>query len=181
MRLIDLCHHRWSLPILAELHVTRGARFVALVNRLAVSGETLRRTLASLVELGLVMPNPGHGHPLRPEYVLSPAGAQAGSSASVLLKALADLDAIDVGLKKWTLPTLSSLGDGSDQRFSELQRTLERVSPRALTLTLRDLDHAGLTERRIAPTYPPMSLYRLADRAQPIVVQLRLIGEASGS
>ena len=44
------------------------------MNRLGVGRESLRATLDALRELGLVQPTPGHGHPMRPEYLLTAAG-----------------------------------------------------------------------------------------------------------
>src|SRR4029079_6119097 len=70
----NLLHNRWSVPVLAELARgdAGGGRFANLRRRLGVSGESRRRTLATLVEAGLVARNPGHGHPLRADYVLTP-------------------------------------------------------------------------------------------------------------
>src|SRR4249919_2574906 len=56
----SLFHFRWSLPVLAELHRNGGAKFVTLSQRLGVGRETLRRTLDSLVDAGLVARNPGY-------------------------------------------------------------------------------------------------------------------------
>ena len=75
-RLAQLFHHRWAVPVLAELHRTSGSRFVTLHRRLGIGRESLRRTLASLAEQDLVARNPGYGHPLRPEYVLTPNRAR---------------------------------------------------------------------------------------------------------
>ena len=62
-RFVALFHHRWAVPVLAELHRgAGGAKFVTLVNRLGIGRDSLRRTLAALIERGWVMPNPGHGH-----------------------------------------------------------------------------------------------------------------------
>src|SRR5947207_13068422 len=69
---IRLFHHRWAVPVLAELRRERGSRFVTLANRIGVTRDSLRRTLSALIDDGLVERNPGYGHPLRPEYVLTP-------------------------------------------------------------------------------------------------------------
>ncbi|MGH2451320.1 MAG: winged helix-turn-helix transcriptional regulator, partial [Candidatus Limnocylindria bacterium] len=74
MSISALFHHRWAAPVLAELDRSRGSRFVTLSNRLALSRESLRRTLTALIDAGLVMKNPGYGHPLRPEYILTERG-----------------------------------------------------------------------------------------------------------
>ena len=44
-QLVDLFHHRWTIPTIAELHRTGGAKLVTLVSRLAVSRGALRQTL----------------------------------------------------------------------------------------------------------------------------------------
>src|SRR5918911_3561105 len=98
--LIALFHHRWSAPVLAEILRQRGSRFAALAGTLGVGRESLRRTLESLLELGLVARNPGYGHPLRPEYVLTPRGRAAAERCASLLEIADD----EVVLRKWTLP-----------------------------------------------------------------------------
>ena len=69
-----LSRHRWALPILAHLSGTGGSRFVPLAAALGMSRDALRQTLDSLMALGLVTPNPGYGHPTRPEYILTDEG-----------------------------------------------------------------------------------------------------------
>jgi DNA-binding HxlR family transcriptional regulator len=161
----SLFHFRWSLPVLAELHRGGGTKFVTLANRLGVGRETLRRTLDALVDADLVARNPGYGHPLRPEYVLTPRGRQIGPAAARLVDALRAEGLDDVGLKKWSLPVVLELA--VERRFAELRAAL-RVSPRALTLALKDLAHAGLVERRVHDGFPPSTTYRLTGRARRI-------------
>ena len=55
---------RLIFRFLAELHRSRGSRVVTLSNRLGLGRESLRRTLNALIDAGLVMKNPGYGHPL---------------------------------------------------------------------------------------------------------------------
>ena len=69
--LTKLVHHRWNIAIVAELHRSNGAKFVTLANRLELGHSTLKRCLNALIDLGLVRRNPGYGHPLRPEYLLT--------------------------------------------------------------------------------------------------------------
>src|SRR4029450_5423618 len=85
---VALFHNRWSVPILAELHRQRGSRFVTLARTLGLSRESLRRTLAALTESGLVGRNPGYGHPLRPEYVLTRAGERIATACGPLVETL---------------------------------------------------------------------------------------------
>jgi DNA-binding HxlR family transcriptional regulator len=162
-----LFHHRWAAPILAELDRSKGSRFVTLSNRLGLSRESLRRTLAALIDAGLVMKNPGYGHPLRPEYVLTDRGRAVAPACARLIAALDRLGASDVGLKKWSMPAVLALA-GGECRYSELRKRLPEVTPRALALALKDLGAAGLVERRVRPDYPPATVYRLRPRARPL-------------
>ena len=61
---------------------------------------------------------------------------------------------------KWTLLVVSVLADG-EKRFSELRRTIEGISQRMLTLTLRGLERDGLVTRTVFPTIPPRVQYEL--------------------
>ena len=171
--LVALFHNRWSVPILAELHRQRGSRFVTLARTLGMSRESLRRTLAALIESGLVGRNPGYGHPLRPEYVLTARGERIASRSRPLVELLRGRGLEEVGLKKWSMPVVYALAD-EPLRFSELRDRLEGVSPRALTLALKELEATGVVERRVTDDYPPATSYRLAPDARRLA---SLVGE----
>jgi DNA-binding HxlR family transcriptional regulator len=170
--LAQLLHHRWSAPVLAELHRRRGARFVALERQLGISRESLRTTLAALLDSGLVLRNPGYGHPLRPEYLLTDEGARLAPTLDRLLAVLADVGAERVGLKKWSMPVVGALANGP-RRFSELRDDLMDVTPRALVLALKDLEAAGLVARRVTSDYPPATVYRLTAAGSRVASALR--------
>ena len=167
--LVALCHHRWTLPVLAEIERTRGSRFATLGGRLGVSNESLRRTLRALEADGLVARNTGYGHPLRPEYVFTRRGGRLGPRARRLLDALSGHE--EIGLKKWSLPVLAALDE--PRRFSELGAALPNVTPRALTLALKDLLAAGLVRRTVLEGYPPSTVYELTPAARPIAAAAR--------
>jgi DNA-binding HxlR family transcriptional regulator len=160
-----LFHHRWAVPVLAELRRRRGARFVELRNALDVPRDSLARTLGALIDAQLVARNPGHGHPLRPEYILTPDGAQIADVCSRLLAKLDGLE--EVALRKWSMPIIRALGEGP-LRFSAVRSALAGVTPRALALALKDLQGAGLVDRTVTDDYPPATLYGLTTRAQPL-------------
>jgi DNA-binding HxlR family transcriptional regulator len=174
--LVSLCHHRWSLPVLAEIGRTGGIRFATLTGRLGVAGESLRRTLAYLQEEGLVSRNTGYGHPLRPEYVLTPPGRDLAPRARKLHSALAGRE--DVGLKKWSVPVLAELDE--PRRFSELRAALP-ASPRALALALKDLESAGLVRRTVTSDRPPQVRYAATRSARPIAAAARELRSPPGA
>ncbi len=152
--LIDLFHHRWAPPALALLGERGGARFVELQRRLGVGRDSLRRALDRLIELGYARHNPGYGHPLRPEYVVTARGRDAAALASRVL-ATADHETL---LHKWSVPVLAGLGE--ERRFSELRAGLPGVTPRALALALQELEAARLVRREVLATRPPSTVYR---------------------
>jgi|SRR5215218_5524335 len=154
-QLIGLFHHRWAPPALALLTERGGARFVELQRKLGVGHDSLRRALDGLLELGYARRNPGYGHPLRPEYLVTAAGRRAGASCARVLAA-GDRQVL---LRKWSVPTLAQLDE--PRRFSELREALPRVTPRALALALQDLEAAGLVDREVLDTRPPSTLYRV--------------------
>ena len=132
-----LTHHRWAIPIIALLHAEKGAKFVQLVNRLKLSRDALTRSLTALNELGLATRNSGYGHPLRPEYILTPSGAKLGAACVELNHWLESHNLQESLLNKWSLPVL--LATRSKSRFSDLKRALPDITARALTLTLKTL------------------------------------------
>ena len=170
-RLATLCHYRWVVPVLAELRRSRGSRSVTLEKRLGISRDSLRRTLEALISRGWAMRNPGHGHPLRPEYILTPTGAELAPWCVRLMRVLAALNAHGTVLRKWSMPVALALRSGRT-RFSEVRAFVPGLTPRALTLTLKDLQREGLVERLISDGYPPATCYRLTPRARKLKAML---------
>jgi DNA-binding HxlR family transcriptional regulator len=79
---------------------------------------------------------------------------------------------------KWTLLVLRDLADSS-QRFCELERSLEGISPRTLSLRLRALEAQGIVERRTYPEVPPRVEYALTDKGKalvPLIEDMRAYG-----
>jgi DNA-binding HxlR family transcriptional regulator len=162
--LIALFHHRWAPPALALLDDRDGARFVELQRKLDVGHDSLRRALDALIELGYVRRNPGYGHPLRPEYVITAAGRGSAEVARRASRATTR----ETLLRKWSVPVLAELGGG--RRFSELRAALPGVTPRALALALRELEEARLVRREVLPTRPPSTLYRASRRGAAVLL-----------
>jgi DNA-binding HxlR family transcriptional regulator len=173
--LIALFHHRWAPPALALLDDRAGARFVELQRTLDVGRESLRRALDALIELGYVRRNPGHGHPLRPEYVITAAGR---GSADVARRA-SEATTRETLLLKWSVPVLAELRD--DRRFSELRAALPGVTPRALALALRDLESVRLVRREVLPTRPPSTVYRATRRGASVLGREYHLGARAGT
>jgi DNA-binding HxlR family transcriptional regulator len=88
---------------------------------------------------------------------------------------------------KWTLLLIRDLATGS-RRFCELERSLEGISPRTLSLRLRALEEEGIVERHTYPEVPPRVEYALTEKGEalvPLIDDMRtygtrwLLGEAT--
>ena len=84
----------------------------------------------------------------------------------------------DVICGKWTILVIRDLADGHT-RFGELQRSLEGISPRTLSLRLRVLEEHGIVERNTYPEVPPRVEYSLTGKGQallPLIEDMRSYG-----
>jgi len=174
-RLADMCHHRWTIPILAELHRSGGCKFVTLVNRLRISRDSLRHTLRASMESGWVRRNPGYGHPLRPEYILTPAGKRRGDWCVNVVESLRRVGVERIMSRKWSLPIVYALAVGA-MRFSELRAIWPELTPRALAVTLKELQVAEVIERRVVDGYPPATQYLLTLKGKTLAASLTARG-----
>ncbi len=156
---------RWFVPLLALAGREEGFRFAALVARLGISRSMLAGALDQLLRKGWLMRNPGHGHPLRPEYVLTQAGRPVGAWCERVIEARRHLGLEGRGLGRWALPLVGRL-DRRWEQFSWLEAQLSPISPRSLSLTLKQLLDVRLVERRLEDAFPPRPLYGLTGRGQ---------------
>jgi DNA-binding HxlR family transcriptional regulator len=62
---------------------------------------------------------------------------------------------------KWAVPVLEKL-EVHPTQFGELRRSIQGISQRMLTLTLRELEDDFLVIRNVLPTYPPKVEYSLS-------------------
>ncbi|WP_395402744.1 winged helix-turn-helix transcriptional regulator [Pseudoduganella sp. UC29_106] len=74
---------------------------------------------------------------------------------------------------KWTVMVVGTLRNGP-LRYNEIQRRVEGISQRMLTLTLKGLEQDGMVERTMYPTIPPRVDYELTGLGrslhQPLLV-----------
>jgi DNA-binding HxlR family transcriptional regulator len=85
----------------------------------------------------------------------------------------------DIVCGKWTLLLVRELSEGRS-RFCELERCLQGISPRTLSLRLRALEEEGIVARQTFAEVPPRVEYALTpkgDALLPIVDGMREYGE----
>ena len=76
---------------------------------------------------------------------------------------------------KWSMLVLVTLNANGKMRFGEIQKTIDDISQRMLTVTLRSLEDAQMVKREIFAEVPPRVEYDLTDKGRsfiPIIDQL---------
>jgi DNA-binding HxlR family transcriptional regulator len=84
----------------------------------------------------------------------------------------------DVVCGKWTLLVIRDLAEGCS-RFCELERSLEGISPRTLSLRLRALEEEDIVTRNTFPEVPPRVEYALTEKGKalvPLIEDMRRYG-----
>src|ERR687886_957507 len=84
----------------------------------------------------------------------------------------------DIICGKWTILVIRDLAEGRT-RFCELERSLEGISPRTLSLRLRALEEQGIVERHTYPEVPPRVEYSLTEKGHallPLIEDMRRYG-----
>jgi len=75
---------------------------------------------------------------------------------------------------KWSVLAVFLLAE-RPLRFNELRRSIEGISQRMLTLTLRRLERDGLVSRTVEPTTPPRVEYALTDLGRTLVTAVEAL------
>jgi DNA-binding HxlR family transcriptional regulator len=175
--LIALAHRRWNIPILAELHRQGGAKFVSLAHALDAGRASLSASLNDLIGLGFVVRNTGHGHPMRPEYLLTEAGKALGEQCVDLIHGFRTAPDVDLGLRKWTLPIVAAIG-ADVRRFSDVRAALPQATPRAIALALKAMSEHNWVRRSLVDDYPPTAGYALKPKGRRILGIVRRLPSA---
>jgi DNA-binding HxlR family transcriptional regulator len=84
----------------------------------------------------------------------------------------------EVVCSKWTMLVIRDLAEGRS-RFCELERSLQGISPRTLSLRLRALEEEGIVVRRTYPEVPPRVEYALTEKGRaliPLIEDMRRYG-----
>ena len=154
---VNLTSRAWALPILAKLFEGVPGRQAPMLVATGARRTAFGQSMAHLIDLGLIERNPGHGHPLRPEFRLTPQGRDAAKIAHGIL-GVPGAGAQDVLRRAWTVPILAVLG--RPQQFSQIKRRLTTISDRALSQSLQGMEEVAWVQRRVdADLRPPRPLY----------------------
>jgi DNA-binding HxlR family transcriptional regulator len=69
---------------------------------------------------------------------------------------------------KWSVYVIDLLGQGT-KRFTELHRSIDGITARMLTVTLRGLERDGIVTRTIHPVIPPRVEYALTPMGRTLL------------
>lgn len=72
---------------------------------------------------------------------------------------------------KWSVHVIHLLGSGT-RRFSDLRRSIDGISQRMLTVTLRGLERDGLVTRTVYPVVPPRVDYALTPLGETLLATI---------
>lgn len=145
--IVKVTSRAWSLSILAHMNKGVAGRQAPLLVATGASRTAFAQSLHHLIELGLLERNPGHGHPLRPEFRITEAGKalaefakrldeiQLGSAPSALLR------------RAWTVPVLAVCHQ--PRYFKDIKQNLPAVTDRALSQSLRNLQGESWITREV--------------------------------
>jgi DNA-binding HxlR family transcriptional regulator len=87
-------------------------------------------------------------------------------------------DVLDRIGDKWSVLTIVELSSGT-RRFRELQRGINGISQRMLTLTVRRLERDGLVLRTVYPTVPATVTYQLTERGRSLTHLVKQLADWS--
>ncbi|MBT2532937.1 helix-turn-helix transcriptional regulator [Arthrobacter sp. ISL-48] len=103
--------------------------------------------------------------------MLEPCGTQGHVDCGIR-------DVLDRIGDKWSVLIIVELSSGV-RRFRELQRSIEGISQRMLTLTVRRLERDGLVTRTVYPTVPPQVTYELSERGRSLTHLVKQLADWS--
>jgi DNA-binding HxlR family transcriptional regulator len=89
-------------------------------------------------------------------------------------------DIVNTISRKWFLLTLNVIGNSSKIGFNDILSTIDGISPKALSDTLKQMEKLGLVKRKVINSSPPKVEYSLTIKGKRLrVAALPLLKWAS--
>ncbi|WP_206057220.1 winged helix-turn-helix transcriptional regulator [Nitratireductor sp. XY-223] len=152
--LVKLTSRAWSLSILAQMDRGTPGRQAVLISAIGVGRTAFRQSLYHLIELKLMERNPGHGHPLRPEFRLTAEGTRIAGIANRVESLAEQPSEKDLLRRAWTLPVLSAARE--PRYFGEIKSRLRPITDRALSQSLKLLETHNWLQRDVVTSDRPV-------------------------
>lgn len=163
---VNITSKAWAIPILAKLDEGIAGRQAPLLAATGAGRTAFGQSMEHLIQIGLLERNPGHGHPLRPEFRLTKEGVAAAALAGKIHR-VSETGDQDLLRRSWTLPVLSSLQ--TPRNFNLIKRSLLTITDRALSQSLKSMEARMWVSRTVDETArPPRSIYCAANKGDII-------------
>lgn len=173
--LVKVTSRAWSLNILALMHSGTPGRQAPLLSASGASRTAFTQSLVHLVNLELMERNPGHGHPLRPEYRLTPKGVEIAQVAEKIQIIAPDRTQNAILRRAWTVPVLAL--SQKPRYFGEIKNKLGPVTDRALSQSLYQLQAHHWVRRDVDTTKnPPRPQYQAINSGFDVCRAVNLTG-----
>ena len=165
--LVKLTSRAWSLSILAQMDRGVPGRQAALLAATGAGRTAFRQSLDHLNSLGLIERNPGHGHPLRPEFRLTPQGIVIAGLANRIESVVKHSSKQQLLRRAWSLPVLGASRE--PRYFGEIKNQLAPITDRALSQSLKLLElHQWLRRDVETSDRPVRARYQAANAGADI-------------
>ena len=115
--------------------------------------------------------SPTHTEVIAPPADLDPCGHEDHPDCGIR-------DVLDRIGDKWSVLVIVELAS-EPRRFRELQRAIDGISQRMLTLTVRRLERDGLVLRTVYPTVPAQVDYRLTEAGASLTHLVKALADWS--
>ena len=159
--LVKLTSRAWCLSILTQMDRGTPGRQAALLSATGAGRTAFRQSLDHLISIGLLERNPGHGHPLRPEFRLTAEGAEAARVAHNVESLVKHRTEQNLLRRAWSLPILAA--SRTPLYFGEIKESLPRITDRSLSQSLKLLeDHRWLRRNVDVSERPLRAKYQAA-------------------
>lgn len=103
-----------------------------------------------------------------------PAEAEPRAEYSPFIAACPTRTVLDSIADKWSTLVIDLLA-GGPRRFGALRRSIDGISQKMLTQTLRNLERDGLVSRTVYPTTPPSVEYALTPLGRTLTAPIAAI------
>ena len=152
---ILICSKAWSWQVLAYMHVQQDVRISPITHHYLASRTAISGAFKHLIELRYVQKNSGHGHPLRPAYVLTKKGRSVAAWAAEFDELLTPNE-WEIARRSWALPILRQTNP--ERRYCDLRKDLHPITDRALSETLKLLGENQWVNRVVDVDQSPPSV-----------------------
>lgn len=150
---IKVTSRAWSLKILTQMHRGTPGRQASLLSATGAGRTAFSQSLRHLVNLGLLESNPGHGHPLRPEFQLTAKGVEIAKIADKVESLICQPSEYTLLRRAWTVPIL--IVSHEPRYFGEIKSQLVPITDRALSQSLKQLESHRWLHREVETTSRP--------------------------